>query len=399
MRITAVRLRRVSGTLPTQGDMWEERLVRPLDIYPEYRSRNDFEGGIQTANGFKISTVFLQIDTDEGFSGLAGPIPEQVAYIAAKSLRRFLIGQDAIAGEKLWDQMHRAMVHGRQGDTMLAISAVDCALWDLRGKWLGQPVYRLLGGPTRDSIPAYASMLGFAVLDPARVRDRAQEYKQLGYTAQKWFFRHGPMSGKEGLRKNIELVRTLREAVGDDYDLMFDCWQAMDVGYVVELADRIREYRPRWLEECAMPDRIDSYRRIKERTDIPLAGAEHEYTRWGFKRFIDVGALDVIQPDIYWCGGLSETLKIAAYATVHDLVTIPHGHSSPATIHFSATQSPIHTPYQEYLVKWNSIHQYFLRNPVEAKAGIIHVPDLPGLGMELDPAKIESEDEIFPINA
>jgi L-rhamnonate dehydratase len=399
MRITAVRLRRVSGTLPTQGDMWEERLVRPLDIYPEYRTRNDFEGGIQTADGFKISTVFLQIDTDEGLSGLAGPIPEQVAYIAAKSLRRFLIGQDAIAGEKLWDQMHRGMVHGRQGDAMLAISAVDCALWDLRGKWLGQPVYRLLGGPTRDSIPAYASMLGFAVLDPDRIRDHAQEYKQLGYTAQKWFFRHGPMSGKEGLRKNIELVRTLREAVGDDYDLMFDCWQAMDVGYVVELADRIREYRPRWLEECAMPDRIDSYCRIKERTDIPLAGAEHEYTRWGFKRFIDVGALDVIQPDIYWCGGLSETLKIAAYATVHDLVTIPHGHSSAATIHFSATQSPIHTPYQEYLVKWNSIHQYFLRNPVEAKAGVIHVPDLPGFGMELDPAKIESEDEIFPMGA
>ena len=171
------------------------------------------------------------------------------------------------------------------------------------------------------------------------------------------------MSGKEGLRKNIELVRTLREAVGEDYDLMLDCWQSMDVDYVGELAERIREYRPRWLEECVMPDRIDSYRRIKELTDIPLSGAEHEYTRWGFKRFIDSGALSVIQPDIYWCGGLSETLKIAAYATVHDLITIPHGHSSAATIHFSVTQSPIHTPYQEYLVKWNSIHQYFLRQP------------------------------------
>jgi L-alanine-DL-glutamate epimerase-like enolase superfamily enzyme len=397
MRITAVRLRRVRGTLPTKGNIWEERLVRPLDVYPEYRNRNDHEGGVQTEGGFKISTVFLQIDTDEGVSGIAGPIPEQVAYIAAHSLRRYLIGQDAIAGEKLWDQMHRGMVHGRQGDAMLAISAVDCALWDLRGKWLGQPVYRLLGGPTRESIPAYASMLGFAVLDATRVRDRAQEYKQLGYTAQKWFFRHGPMSGKEGLRKNIELVRTLREAVGEDYDLMFDCWQSMDVDYVGELAERIREYRPRWLEECVMPDRIDSYRRIKDLTDIPLSGAEHEYTRWGFKRFIDSGALSVIQPDIYWCGGLSETLKIAAYATVHDLITIPHGHSSPATIHFSVTQSPIHTPYQEYLVKWNSIHQHFLRNPVEAKGGMIHVPDLPGLGMELDQSKIESEDELFPV--
>ncbi|MFC0407212.1 enolase C-terminal domain-like protein [Roseomonas elaeocarpi] len=395
MRITAVRLRRLTGTLPTKGDIWEERLVRPIDVYDEYRHRQDHEGGVQTAEGFRISTVFLEIDTDAGVSGRAGPIPEAVASIVAGSLRRLLMGQDPIAGEKLWDQMHRAMVHGRQGDAMLAISAVDCALWDLRGRWLGQPVYRLLGGPTRTAVPAYASMLGFAVLDPGRVRERAQEYKALGYQAQKWFFRHGPMSGKEGLHKNVELVRTLREAVGEDYDLMFDCWQSMDVGYIVDLADRIAEYRPRWLEECVMPDRIDSYRRIKDRTNIPLAGAEHEYTRWGFKRFIDANALDVLQPDIYWCGGLSETLKIAAYATAHDLITIPHGHSGAATIHFSVTQSPIHTPYQEYLVKWNAIHQHFLRDPVDPTDGMIHAPELPGLGMELDLSKIETDTEIF----
>ena len=395
MRITAVRLRRLTGTLPTQGDIWEERLVRPLDIYDEYRHRNDFEGGMQTADGFRIATVFVEIDTDEGVTGRAGPIPEAVAYIVAHSLRRLLLGQDPIAGEKLWDQMHRAMVHGRQGDAMLAISAVDCALWDLRGRWLGQPVHRLLGGPTRDAVPAYASMLGFVVLDLGRVRERALEYKALGYAAQKWFFRHGPMSGKEGLHQNVALVRMLREAVGEDYDLMFDCWQAMDVGYVVDMAERIAEYRPRWLEECVMPDRIDSYRRIKNRTNIPLAGAEHEYTRWGFKRFIDADALDVLQPDIYWCGGLSETLKIAAYATAHDLVTIPHGHSSGATVHFSVTQSPIHTPYQEYLVKWNAIHQHFLRDPVKPVNGMLHAPSLPGLGMELDPAKIETESEMF----
>jgi L-rhamnonate dehydratase len=165
MLITAVRLRRLTGTIPTRADLWEERLVRPIDIYDEYRHRPDHEGGAQTETGFRISSVFVEIDTDEGLSGRAGPIPEGVAYIVAHSLRRLLIGQDPIAGEKLWDQMHRVMVHGRQGDAMLAISAIDCALWDLRGKWLGQPVYRLLGGPTRPAIPAYASMLGFAVLD------------------------------------------------------------------------------------------------------------------------------------------------------------------------------------------------------------------------------------------
>ena len=176
---------------------------------------------------------------------------------------------------------------------LLAISAVDCALWDLRGRWLDQPVYRLLGGPTRAEVPAYASMLGFSVQDLDRVRERAIEYRERGYQAQKWFFRHGPGSGYEGLRANVDLVRTVREAVGDDYDIMFDCWQSMDVSYVSELAARIAHYRPRWLEEVAMPDRIDSYRLLRDRLGIPLAGAEHEYTRWGFRRFVDAGITSI----------------------------------------------------------------------------------------------------------
>jgi L-rhamnonate dehydratase len=395
MRITEVRLRRIEGTVQTDGNLWEERLVRPIDVYEDYRYRDDFEGGMQTRGGFRIAAHFVEIHTDEGVSGLAGPITEGVAFVIAHELRKYLIGRDAIAGEQLWDQMHRGMVHGRQGNAMLAISAVDCALWDLRGKWLKQPVYRLLGGPTQTRIPAYASMLGFAVHDPGRVRERATEYKKKGYKAQKWFFRYGPMSGREGLLKNVELVRTLREAVGEDYDLMLDCWQAMDVPYVVELADRIEEFRPHWLEECVMPDRIDSYRKLRERIRIPLSGGEHEYTRWGIKRLVESEALDVLQPDIYWCGGLTEALKIAAYATTYDLKTIPHGHSSLATAHFSAVQSPIHTPYQEFLVKWNRVHQHFLANPIEVVSGMIEVPDRPGLSMEIDDRKVEAERTVF----
>ena len=396
MRITAVRLRHLRGTLPTQGRFWEERLVRPIDIYPEYRVRDDPEGLPQTApDRLPVEAFFVQVETDEGVTGIAGPMPETVAFFIGRRLRPILMGRDPVAHELLWDQMHRIMVHGRQGDAMLAISAIDCALWDLKGRWLGQPAYRLLGGPTRPSIPAYASMLGFAVLDPGRVRERALEYKEMGYTAQKWFFRHGPASGAEGMRKNVELVRTLRETLGEDDAIMLDCWQSMEPTYVIDLAARIAEYRPAWLEECCMPDRIDSYRAIKEKVSIPLSGAEHEYTRWGMRRFIDARALDIIQPDIYWAGGLSETMKIAAYATAHDLLTIPHGHSTPAGIHFSVTQSPIHTPYQEYLVKWNAIHQHFLARPVLPVGGQIHAPDLPGLGMDLDPAKIEEETEAF----
>jgi L-alanine-DL-glutamate epimerase-like enolase superfamily enzyme len=133
--------------MQTAGPFWEERLVRPIDIYPEYRIRDDFEGGVQRdATHFWVEQYFVRIETDEGLHGIAGPLPEMVALFVAKRLRPILLNQDPIAHEKLWDQMHRIMVHGRQGDAMLAISAVDCALWDLKGNWLGQPVFRLLGG-------------------------------------------------------------------------------------------------------------------------------------------------------------------------------------------------------------------------------------------------------------
>ena len=320
MKITAVRLRRLVGTLPTEGPLWEEWLSRPIDVYAEYRTHEDVVHPAQIdPHNFRVDLCFVQIETDQGVTGLGGPMPSSVAAIVAWHLRPILLGRDPVAGEKLWDQMHRIMVHGRQGEAMLAISAVDCALWDLRGRWLGQPVHRLIGGPTRDSVPAYASMLGYSTKDAGRIRERALWAKSQGFTAQKWFFQHGPMSGAEGMHKNVALARTLRETLGDDYDIMLDCWQSMDAPYVIELAERIAVFRPRWLEECAMPDRIDSYARIKQKVKIPLSGGEHEYTRWGFKRFIDTGALDILQPDIYWCGGFSETLKIAAYATAHDL--------------------------------------------------------------------------------
>ena len=393
MKITNLKLRKLTGTMETDGTFWEDRLARPIDIYPEYRwaPMDTFENQIDDRH-YRIVAWFVDVETDEGATGTAGPLPEAVAFIIDRQLTPILVGKDPCATELLWDQMHRLLVHGRQGEAMMAVSAVDCALWDLKGRLLAQPVHRLLGGPTRQEVPAYASMLGYAVEDLGLVRERALAAQAQGYTAQKWFFRHGPMSGPEGMRKNIDLVRTLRESLGDDDEIMLDCWQSWDLTYAVRMTERIEEFSPRWLEECAMPDRIDTYRELRQRTSIPLSGAEHEYTRWGFKRFVDAGALDVLQPDIYWAGGLSEVMKIAAYATVHDLITIPHGHSTPAGIHFSATQSPVHTPYQEYLVKWNEVHQFFLSSPIRPEGGMISAPETPGMGMDLDPAKIEYEE-------
>ncbi len=391
MKIESVKLRKLKGVLETDGQFWEDRLLWPVDIYPEYRDRMPWGAAQKDDRHLGIEACFLDILTDEGVEGRSGPFPEAVARIVADQLAPIILGQDPIAHEKLWDQMHRIMVHGRQGEPMHAISAVDCALWDLKGRWLNQPIYKLLGGPTRDTMPCYVSMLGFNVTDLRKVAERAKEYQNMGFTAQKWFFRYGPMSGAEGLRKNVALVETLRDTLGPDDDIMLDCWQGMDHDYVVKLADRIEEYEPRWLEEPAMPDRIDTYARIRAGTTIPISGAEHEYTRWGFKRFLDAEALDIYQPDIYWAGGLSETLKIAAMVTADDRIIIPHGHSTPMGIHFSVSQSPIHTPYQEYLMKWNEIHQHFLKDPLKPKDGSLALPAGPGASMELDPAKIDHE--------
>tara|TARA_B110000438_G_scaffold49828_1_gene50323 strand:+ start:2070 stop:3272 length:1203 start_codon:yes stop_codon:yes gene_type:complete len=399
MKIEKIELRELTGIMKSKGTFWEERLARPIDIYPDYR----IEGFNETKFGkgqdyskeqeIPVSAIFVEIKTDEGVSGIGGPIDRAQAYLIKEQLIDILVGKDPLAIELIWDQMHRFQVHGRQGTPMMAISAIDCALWDLKGNFLNQPVYKILGGPTRDKMPAYASMLGFDVEDLGMVKDRAKQYQELGYKAQKWFFRHGPMSGPEGVKKNINLVKTLRETLGDDDDIMLDCWQSWDLNYAVKMTKQIEQYEPRWLEEVAMPDRIDTYRQVRERTSIPLSGAEHEYTRWGFKRFIDQEALDILQPDIYWAGGLSETLKIANYATAHDLITIPHGHSSKAGINFSLTQSPIHTPYQEFLVKWNAIHQFFLEAPIVVEDGFIMPPVDNGLGMVLDKSKIETEKE------
>lgn len=396
MKITKLRVRRLTGTMATKGPMWEDRLVRPIDIYPEHRGDPWRTGGEQLNDSrFRLTQDFLDIETDGDITGRAGPLWPDAARLVLTQLSPLLLGQDPLAIERLWDQMHRFQVHGRQGDAMIALSAVDCALWDIKGQAFEQPIWRILGGPTRTEMPAYASMLGYAVDDLGLVRERALRFKEQGYAAQKWFFRHGPMSGYEGLHKNVALVRTLRETLGEDYDIMLDCWQSMNLDYAVSLCDRIAEFRPRWLEEPFMPDRIDSHVKLKAKTHIPLSGAEHEYTRWGFKRFVEKDALDILQPDIYWCGGLSETLKIAAYATTHDLIVIPHGHSTPIGIHFSVAQSPIHTPYQEYLDKWNDINMHFLQHPLRPLGGAIGLPDAFGANMALDPAKIEYEEDIY----
>lgn len=407
MKITALRLRRLQGTAATAGAHWEDRGVRALDFYPEYRDGEwrpqvgdavtYFERGEQVDDGhLRVRSTFLQVETDEGVTGIAGPLAPSVPPIVRVQLAPTVVGRDPMATEHIWDVVYRTLAHGRQGDGMLALSALDLALWDIRGKVLGVPAHRLLGGPTRDAVPAYASMYGYSVSDLGLVRERALQMKEAGYAAQKWFLRHGPSDGHAGLRRNVDVVRTVREAVGPDDEIMVDAWSGLDVVYAVALAQALTELRPRWLEEPVLGGRARSYLAVRERVAIPIAGGEHEYTRWGVRDFLEPRALDVLQPDVYWTGGLSELTKIAALASVNDLPVMPHGTSIQATLAFSLSQPPAGTPYQEHLLKFSAVTQHFLRRRLAPVAGAFAAPDEPGLGMDLDPEAIEAETEVFP---
>lgn len=383
----------MSGVLETETPFWEDRMVRPVDVYPRYRNEPYSDGGVQSdERSFRVTQNFVEIETEDGLIGRAGPVWDIASRIVLEQIQPLLLGEDPLATEYLWDLVHRALVHGRQGDAMIALSAVDCALWDLKGKAFDVPCWKLAGGATRQSIPAYASMLGFSVSDLDLVRDRANEMKSQGFQGQKWFFRHGPESGAEGLKANVALVRTLRETVGDDVMLMFDCWQSMTYPYALELCRRIEEFHPYWIEEVFLPDRIDNFVKLKPKTSIPLSGAEHGYTRWGMRQYIDKGALDILQPDPYWCGGFSETLKIAALAELHDLTLIPHGHSTGVNAHISAAISPAVTPMAEHLTKWSQVNRFFFREQLEIIEGSVTIPTGTGLGIELDPGRAEKDE-------
>jgi L-rhamnonate dehydratase len=385
MRISRVQCFQLSGSTDSPGQ--EERQVGMLDIYPEFAAR-----GPRPASG-RLSATYAQIDTDDGPSGLFGPIFEETATLIARKLAPYLLGQDPLAGERLWDVLYRQDRHSRKGYEMMAISAVDNALWDLRGKHFGLPVYRLLGGPTRERVPCYASMLGHS-LEPERVRERARQMVAEGFGAQKWFFRYGPNDGLTGMDQNVALVRTVREAVGPTIELMFDCWMGWDVTYAVRLLERIAEYRPRWLEEPVPADRLNDFVAIRRSTRVPIATGEHEYTRWGFLQLLQAEAIDVLQADPDWCGGISELVKICTLASAYGKPVVPHGHSVPAAVQVIAATPPATCPMAEYLLRSQPAAQHFHRRPVRPEGGSIALPQAPGLGLEIDDAKVEARREL-----
>lgn len=377
MKIEDISTFRLRGESPIRKGFWEERLVRPVDIYERFRDM-----GPQTLGYEEVfEQTFLEIATDEEGKGVFGPISPRVAMIIEEDLKPLILGEDPFAVEKNWDIMYRSQIHGRKGETMFAISAVDCALWDLIGKAKKEPVVKLLGGPVQEKVPAYASMLGFS-LNPEDVVKRCQEYVDKGFTSMKWFFRHGPGSGLPGMEKNVELVKAVRDAVGYDVDLMLDCWNSWTVPYTIKMARKLERYEPAWLEEPVMPDDIDGYSELANRLEIPIAGGEHEYTRWGVRELLRRRAVDILQVDVTWGGGITELKKICALSSTEGIPLIPHAGWNEAAQSVTFSQPQNVCPMIEYLVKHSVIQQAFNREKLKPDRGFFHAPTQIGLGFE-----------------
>jgi L-alanine-DL-glutamate epimerase-like enolase superfamily enzyme len=388
-KIAGVELTEYSGHYEAETGINGQRQVNPLDVYDEFRP-GVYQDKPGKAEQRAIRAIYLRIWTHGGAFGLYGPIDREAAVVVSQELRPFVLGKDALAGEALWDEMYRSHRHSRAGIFLMAISAIDNTLWDLRGRYYGVPVYRLLGGPTRHSVEVYASCLGFS-LEPDAVRKRCLLIQKEGYRYQKWFLAYGPGSGPEGMRKNVELVRILRETLGDDTELMFDSFSGWDLSYALDWAHQVEKYRPRWMEESTHPEKMEGFAVLRRSTTIPVASGEHFYGRWEVERYLQAGALSVVQADPEWCGGISELVKIGTVASLHDVPVIPHGHSIHAAMHVIASQSPMTFPLGEYLVNKMKNYYRFEKDPPVPQRAHLALPGGPGFAIDLDPAKIESK--------
>lgn len=353
-------------------------IATPMSAYPEYRAT-------RTSWGINVlGTVVVELETRGGVRGFGVSTGGALAaWIVQHHLARFVRGRSPWELERIWDQMYRAtLFYGRKGIVMNAISAVDLALWDLLGHIRQEPVYAMMGGAVRDEIAFYAT------------GPRPDLAKRMGFLGGKLPLQYGPASGPEGLKRNIAMFQSMRERVGDDFWLMVDCWMALDVPYALELARGLAPYHPQWLEECFPPDDVWAYRALKEavRGQVLLSGGEHEATRWGFRLLLETGQVDLIQPDVTWCGGLTELLKIAAMADSYGAAVIPHG-SSVYSYHFVITRP--NSPFAEFLMMHERAEEVvpmfapLLEGEPIPVHGRLKLEDRPGFGVTVNPAVLE----------
>jgi L-rhamnonate dehydratase len=341
--------------------------------------------------------LIVKITTDAGITGYGevdsnpmaakGCIEGPFSHTATTGLGHVLIGEDPLRTEYLWQKMYRANIYsGRRGIAIHAMSGIDLALWDIKGKALGLPIWKLLGGGFHKQLRPYASSLFGAT--PAETGERARRFADQGFTAVK--FGWDPM-GKDA-ETDVALVREARAGLGDKLDLMIDAGLVYDAKTAIQRAKAFEQYNPFWFEEPLMPDDYQGYAKLSAASTLRIAAGEEESERQSFLQLMDVGKIDVVQIDLTRCGGFTEAVKIASLAADRGLPVVNHGFTTylnvAAALHLLASV-PNTLGLLEFVVEEGTTLRHSISEPIRAVDGMVRVPDAPGLGLEVREKDVE----------
>jgi L-rhamnonate dehydratase len=341
-----------------------------------------------------VALTVIEVVTDEGLIGLgtAGGFTATAKEVVEDYLKPVVLGESVFNTELLQDKMFRSTVRfGRRGVVMAAISALDIAFWDIKGKALGLPVYQLLGGKTKERIRAYASRC-YAMEDLDALAEEAKGYVAQGFSALKQRFGFGPEDGIRGMKRNVELIKTVREAIGDEIELAADAYMGWDYAYASEMERRLRDFGLSWIEEPFMPDDLDSYVRFTAESPTRVSMGEHETSLYGYKQLIDQHVADILQPDCNRVGGFTGMKKICALAEAAHIPIFPHSNEAH-NLHIIVSQS--NCPLIEYFPDvepdtGNEIFWKVFDGEPHAENGFITPTNSPGLGITLNQERIAS---------
>jgi L-alanine-DL-glutamate epimerase-like enolase superfamily enzyme len=349
----------------------------------------DFESNPGGWFGPTMCTL-VEVESDDGTIGIGtgGAFHGGAKSLIEDYYAPLLLGQDPRRHEHLWQRMYRTTVRfGRSGSAMCAISALDIAMWDLHGKAENKPIYDLLGGRTQTDAPCYVSRL-YALEDLDELKVEAKQWLAAGFTRLKQRFGFGPKDGPSGMQRNVDLVRTVREVVGDAVELAADSYMGWDVGYAIEMAKRLQPYNLSWMEEPLMPHDIEGYLELKRRCPWQRwSCGEHSYGKWEFKELIDRRAVDILQPDTNRAGGITETIKICAMAEAAGIPVVPHSNEAH-NLHIIFSRAPHVCPVVEYFPDvepdtGNELFWKLFEGLPTAEQGRLVMNYAPGLGVQL----------------
>ena len=377
MKIKAIR---------TKLYQWRGPVKTADTIFATPLSALPFQDDAQAPFRF-FSWLVVEIETDEGHVGYgnAGLCPDITKHIIDSKLTPLLLDENPLNTEYVYEKMYRSTIaYGRKGAVLAAISALDIALWDIKGLVMGQPVFMLMGGRTKTSIPVYYSRLYTRNLDSLKAE--AAHYKTEGFKGMKLRCGYPLTEGKAGMKKNIEMVRVVRETVGDDVDIMLEAYMGFNYAYARQLLKELEPFNLRWAEELLLPDEMHNFAKLKQSTTIPLSGGEHEYTRFGFHDLLQAKALDIFQFDTNRVGGFTEAQKICTLALLHGVEVIPHGgqmHNLHVVMSSFASPMAEYFPQTEIEVG-NEMFWYIFDGEAIAENGCLQLDDKrPGVGLTL----------------